>query len=185
MILLIIIQLQLLRENCHHSSLWVVVACITYPCFFVSCEQRCVEHSLSNLCLCKHPSATTVDNANCVIHVIPLRQQQQQQPEVTCSGCLRPRMACQCGSGSRRRRRTAACRGKCSSHDPNAVSSSGAGCRNGGKPSRLNGDSSAVCQCRAGFFGDRCQLLDPCSKHPCRNGGYCRSLIDLTGASLL
>lgn len=162
--------------------LCVVVACVAYPCLFVSCEQCRVEHSLSNLCLCQRRSTATVDDTDCVIRVVPLRQQQQQQPQVTCFDCLRPQLVCQCGSDDRRQRRTAECRGQCGRHERRAVNSAGGRCRNGGTPSRLNAGSSGSCQCRAGFFGDRCQLLDPCSEQPCRNGGYCRSLVDLTGA---
>jgi len=156
----------------------VVVACVTYPCLFVSCEQRSVKHSLSNMCLCQRRSSETVDDANCVIRVIPLRQL-LQQPEVTCSDCLRPRMVCHCDSDDRRQRRSATCRALCGRHERRSVTSTGGRCRNGGTP---NAGSSGLCQCRSGFFGDRCQLLDPCSKQPCRNGGYCRSLVDLTGS---
>ena len=160
-------------------------ACVAYPCSFVSCEQRRVRHSLSSLCLCQHHTTLTADDANCVIHVIPLNLQQQQQPppqpEVTCFDCLQPQTVCRCGSDDRRRRRSAACRGRCDRHERRAVVSARDRCRNGGTPSGLNAGSSSLCQCRAGFFGDRCQLLDPCSKRPCRNGGYCRSLVDLTG----
>jgi len=157
----------------------VVIACVAYPCSFVSCEQRRVKHPLSNLCLCQRRSTMTVDDADCVIDVISPRQQQQP---VTCSDCSRPPIVCRCDSDDRRQRRSAACRARCGRHERRSVKSANGRCRNGGTPSAINAaGSSALCQCRAGFFGDRCQLLDPCREQPCRNGGYCRSLIDLTG----
>jgi len=154
----------------------LIVECSTYPCSFVSCEQRSVEHPLSNLCLCQRRSD---DVADCVVRVMPLPQHQHQRRrrQVTYSACLRPRSACDRVAGRRRQRRTAPCRGQCGHHVRRAVTSTGRRCRNGGTP----GGPSAVCQCRNGFFGDLCQLRDPCSEQPCRNGGYCRSLVDLTG----
>jgi len=159
---------------------FVVVACVSYPCLFVSCEQRggVAEPSLSNLCLCQ-----PLDNADCgVIRVIPRRH----HPTATSSDCLRPRMICRCDSNDRRQRRTAACRERCGRFERRAANPTATDkCRNGGTPAGLSAlGSSAPCQCRAGYFGDSCQLLDPCSDQPCRNGGYCRSLIDLTGDPL-
>ena len=102
-----------------------------------------------------------------------------------CVECRRPsRSRCDClvsGGARRRRRRTAVCpTGQCSGRHVRraAVVASAASrprCRNGGT------STGGVCLCRDGFFGDRCQLRDPCSQQPCRNGGYCRSLVDLTG----
>lgn len=159
-----------------------VIACVASPCLFVSCDQRSDEHPLSNLCLCQRRPTAPVDNADCVTRVIPSHHQQQQQPpKVTCPDCSRPRLVCHCGFHDRRQRRTATCRGLCGRHERRAAAAGPTGndkCRNGGTPNGLNAD----CQCRAGFFGDRCQLLDPCREQPCRNGGYCRSLVDLTGA---
>lgn len=160
--------------------MWLVVACATYPCLFVSCEQqRFVIHSLSNMCLCLRRSSPTVDDYECFIDVIPLHRQQPQRRrrrrEVTCVDCSRRRMTCDCVDGRRRRRRAAACLASLCGHHVRRAATS---CRNGGTPS----GPSELCQCREGFFGDRCQLLNPCSQQPCRNGGYCRSLVDLTGA---
>lgn len=168
------------------------VACSTYPCLFVSCEQHSVEHSLSSLCLCQRRAPTTnEDIGDCVVRVIPLRQsQQQQQTGVSCSGCMKEETVCDCDSAvDRRQRRAAACRrGQCGSGgraqravSRREVSPAGGGCRNGGTPTGPTAGPSALCRCRAGFFGDRCQLVDPCGQQPCRNGGYCRSLVDLTG----
>ena len=117
----------------HCRCAWSVVACSTYPCLFVSCEQRFVRQSLSSLCLCQRHSQ---DVSDCVVRVIPLhdhhQQQQQQQQPVTCADCLRPRSACHCvAGGRRRRRRTAACRGQCGQHVRRAVSSAARRCRNG------------------------------------------------------
>ena len=175
-------------DGCACVSL--VVGCVAYPCSFVSCEQRGVQHSLSNLCLCRRSSALSA--ADCVFDVIPPQQpqqplqQHQQQLKATCADCLQLSLTppCQCrASNDRRRRRrsavaAAACSGRCGRHAASPTTK----CRNGGTPTGLDASSAPRCQCRAGFFGDRCQLLDPCSQQPCRNGGYCRSLLDLTGA---
>ncbi|KAJ8034337.1 Fibropellin-1 [Holothuria leucospilota] len=39
----------------------------------------------------------------------------------------------------------------------------------------FSGDIGTYCECRIGFYGERCQIVDvnPCQSNPCRNDGQC------------